>query len=184
MSSESKLLTGRLLVARPELMDPNFFQSIVFIARHDDEGALGFVLNRPVGSSLADCLGKSETPLHFFNKIPVLRGGPVGANRLAVVVFEHAMQRKAIRVRLGLPMEQLEAHLGKPNTWIYAFHGYAGWDAGQLEREIREGSWSVRRSDPVVLNLRVAAGLWPFLISGDDRWRSLLEYLPEESERN
>lgn len=183
-AAAKRSLAGKLLVARPELRDPHFFQTLVFIAHHDAEGALGFVMNRPVGASLAECIGTNEQTRPFFDNIPVLRGGPVGGARLAVVVFERPPRRKQLVAHLGLPVDQLEACLAKPNAWVRAFHGHAGWDEGQLERELAEGSWVVKPPDPVILNPRIAEGLWPFVISGDDRWRALLDYLPEESGRN
>jgi putative transcriptional regulator len=177
-----KRLSGRLLVAKPNLLDPNFMHSIVFVARHGKDGALGFILNRPLGTTVAEIVGLKETAL--FTRVPVFMGGPVGGGRLAVVVFEKKPERSSIRALLGIPVDRLEKFMDKPNSWVFAFHGYSGWGAGQLERELREDSWEVREADPIVFDSRFIRGLWPFLISNDDRWRVLIDYIPRNVEMN
>ncbi|HMP76521.1 MAG TPA: YqgE/AlgH family protein [Kiritimatiellia bacterium] len=183
MAKTPKSLKGKLLVARPGLIDPNFAQTIVYMVEHSPEGALGFVLNRPVGASLADCVSEEST-LPFFREVPVLQGGPVHGGRIAVVVFVKPPRAKSVRALCGMDVDQLQRFIGNPRAWVRAFHGYAGWDAGQLERELTEDSWLVRPVDPTVFDPRIAPGLWSFLLSGDDRWRALVDYLPKESDRN
>lgn len=184
MKSFPARLTGRLLVARPDLVDPNFVQSIIFLARHDKEGALGFILNRPIGVNLDEATQCELEDRHAFQRIPVLRGGPVGGDRLAVIVFEMTPSGRGIRSLLGLPVERIRRYLDKPNAWVRAFNGYAGWASGQLERELREGSWEIHRADPAAFDPRFARGLWPFLIARDNRWRFLQEFIPPDVERN
>lgn len=184
MKSTPARLTGRLLVARPELLDPNFSKSIVFLARHGAQGALGFILNRPIGVTLDEAIAGHENKLAVYKRVPVLRGGPVGGNRLAIIVFKSSPKGRAIRALLGMPVQRLAGFIDKPGTWVRAFQGYAGWDAGQLEREIREGSWEIHPADPFALDPRFAHGLWPFLITGDNRWRHFADFIPPEVERN
>jgi putative transcriptional regulator len=184
VKSIPKRLTGRLLVAKPDLLDPNFLQSIVFVARHGKEGALGFILNRPLGVSLAEMAAPKEYVQPYFKRVPVFSGGPVGGGRLAVVVFKEVAKRRAVRAMLGVPVDRIERYVDKPGSWVLAFHGYSGWDAGQLERELLDDSWDVREMDPVVFDSRFIKGLWPFLIAKDDRWRVMMDYIPRDVERN
>lgn len=183
MPKSPKSLRGRFLIARPGLTDPHFAQSIVFLAEHNEEGALGFILNRPLRATLADCAVEIDI-LPSFDRIPMLHGGPVGGKRIAVVVFTLTPKQRRLRALYGLSARHLDAWLDRPDTWVRGFLGCAGWDAGQLEREIREDSWLVLPADPAALHPRLASGLWPFLISGDNRWRALIDYLPEETDRN
>ncbi len=184
MKSIPKKLAGRLLIAKPDLLDPNFMQSIVYLARHDEKGALGFILNRPLSVSLAEVAGGDQPIEPCFKQIPVLLGGPVGGGRLAVIVFTQSPKRRSIRALLGVPVKRIKEYVGKPGAWVRAFHGHAGWDAGQLERELREGSWEVLHPEPAAFDARFIGGLWPFLITNDNRWRALVDFIPREVERN
>ncbi len=178
-----KSLAGSLLVAKPALCDPNFFQTIVFLARHSAGEALGFVLNRPSGCVLFECVAPEDRK-PWYDRVPVLRGGPVARQSLTVVSFRAAPRRGKISAHLDLPDAAVESELIRPNAWVRAFHGYAGWAGGQLERELREDSWELHPADRVYFDLRVAGGLWPFLIGGDDRWRELVDFFPTDPASN
>lgn len=174
---------GRVLAAMPVLTDPNFFQALVFMAEHDDKGALGFVLNRPLQKTLADVARGPELS-DALGGIPLHYGGPVQPDRLMLVLFQSGQADGAIECRLGLTLEQLEAHLGEGRSWVRAFQGYSGWGVSQLDRELREGAWKVCPPDATLFSEHLAGGLWPFFISGDHRWKALLPHLPRETERN
>lgn len=182
-SKKPRSLAGRVLAAMPTLQDPNFYQTLVFVADHGPEGALGFILNRPLDKKLGDVArGPVLTP--ELSAIPVQAGGPVQPDRLVLALFRQGSGPARIACRLNLPLEQLEAHLSESKAWVRAFAGYAGWGEGQLDREIKDGAWKICRPDPTLFTLRFARGLWPFYISGDNRWKALLPHLPPESERN
>jgi putative transcriptional regulator len=144
-------LAGRLLVASPTLVDPNFARTIVLLLDVDGDGVLGVVLNRPsevpVGEVLepwADVVGAPRV---------LFRGGPVGTDSaLAVARLVDGRQSAAEQpvgwrplfegtglVDLDAPSEVIVPALG--GMRIYA--GYAGWSVGQLDAEIAEGAWYV-----------------------------------------
>src|SRR5438270_1019665 len=80
-------LAGSLLVAHPNMLDPNFRRAVLFISAHDpDDGALGVIINRPLDKSVADMV--NETPPEELAKVPVFFGGPVERNQLMFATFE------------------------------------------------------------------------------------------------
>jgi len=176
-------LAGQVLVAAPELVDPNFVQSIIFLAQHDAQGALGFILNRPSGKVLKDMAVEDGLPERL-EGIPVAHGGPVQTEQLAVVVYAPGLQPGSMVCLLGLQAEQLEAHAEATGHFVRAYYGYAGWARGQLEAELDEKAWVVRPPDATLFDERLVRGLWPFLLHDDQRWRSLLPHLPGDAGSN
>src|SRR6184192_4376285 len=80
-------LAGSLLVAHPNMLDPNFRRAVLYISAHDPEdGAIGVIINRPLEKSVADLV--SETPPENLADVPVFFGGPVGSNQLMLAAFE------------------------------------------------------------------------------------------------
>lgn len=134
---------GHLLVAAPTLIDPNFWRTVVLIIHHDDDGALGLILNRPSLERVADHL-EEWAPLvpdpgvvHF--------GGPVQPEvAIAVLAGEHGEPTGLAGVTLGDVSDA-----GIPdNVVARVFAGYSGWGSGQLEDEIGEGSWLIVEALP------------------------------------
>src|SRR6266581_8059598 len=80
-------LAGSLLIAHPNMLDPNFRRAVLFISAHDpEEGALGVIINRPLDKQVSDLV--SEVPPAGLAEVPVFLGGPVGKNQLLFAVFE------------------------------------------------------------------------------------------------
>ncbi len=128
---------GRLVVAAPELIDPNFYRTVVFLIQHDQEGAVGVVLTRPsespVGEHLPALAGSAQEPAVVFV------GGPVEP---AVAIALEA--RPDPTVPTSLPGVGLIDVTTTPDPGpCRVFSGYAGWGAGQLEAEIAEHAWYV-----------------------------------------
>jgi putative transcriptional regulator len=152
-------LAGQLLVATPELQDPNFRQTVVYMVEHNDRGALGLVINRaighgPLGKLLAG-LGIEEGA-NGETVIPIHAGGPVERNRGFVlhsvdyrhdptVLLEEIAALSAPSVQLPEIALEQGTHQG-----LIAF-GYAGWGAQQLEGEIARGSWFAIPADEALL---------------------------------
>ncbi len=147
-------LAPGLLVAAPALGDPNFHGSLVLMAEHGGEGALGFVVNRPGTVSVADVLEGLDAGLQEAAERTgrgggqVLVGGPVSPDRLWIL---HRAGRVpaddgAIDVGGGLLLggsrELLEALVRTPDAGPFLlFLGYAGWAPLQVEREVTAGAW-------------------------------------------
>jgi putative transcriptional regulator len=142
-------LQGQLLVASPDLLDPNFRQTVVLIVRHtEDEGALGLVLNRPTRTSIKELwerLGESECT----SDAQLSLGGPCEGPLMAL----HAERGpEDMEVTAGVyfvsDSERLTQLLNQPQDVARFFFGYAGWGPGQLEMELEEGSWSTGPAGP------------------------------------
>jgi len=144
-------LGGQLLIAGPKLWDPNFRRSIVLIGHHDEAGAVGVVLNRVTEISVLEAVPPLAALVDPDE--PVYIGGPVQP-QAAVVVADFENPDRAEVIALGsigfLPEEADPDEIGGLRR-ARVFAGHAGWGAGQLERELEEGSWIVEpaRADDV-----------------------------------
>lgn len=145
---------GRLLVATPELLDPHFRHSVVYLLDVGDDGALGVIVNRPsttpVGEPLRQWAGLAKDPAVLFHGGPVSQdsalavaaiGGPVDGDR--VMGWRRVSETVGV-VDLDTPVELLGPALAE----VRVFVGYAGWSADQLQAEVEEGSWYVLPSCP------------------------------------
>src|SRR5665213_42173 len=145
-------LTGRLLVAVPGIEDPRFERAVIFLCAHDADHAMGLTVNRPVeGLTIAKLLMKLEvkSPARTLDDL-VLMGGPVEPERGFVLhTDDYANEPSSLAIAGGVALtatrEVLEAMAradGHPRRAVMAL-GYAGWQPGQLEREIRDNVWPV-----------------------------------------
>lgn len=149
------LRPGSLLVASPELLDPNFAESVVLVLEYNDEGALGVVLDRPsvvaVGAVLEGWAGLVGEPGVLFQGGPVGLDGALALALLADPADEPVAWQRCFgdvgMLDLDSPVELVDGGIAAMR--VYA--GYAGWGAGQLEAEIAEGSWYVVDSRPTDL---------------------------------
>ncbi len=146
--SEIVTIAGHLLCAVPQLLDPNFHRSIVFMLEHSEEGALGIVLNDPMPTSVADVtrglglqwLGDPDDLMRH--------GGPVEPARGWIFNDQNDWDPDAETIAPGLNLTTSLVHLKAPGgprfgdggRFIFVL-GYAGWGAAQLEAEIATGSW-------------------------------------------
>ncbi len=147
MGDESNL-TNQLLIAMPTLADPNFSQSVAYLCEHNADGALGIVINRPSGITVGELLEHLEIPLEDSEVAarPVYAGGPVQRERGFVLHRPLGDWDSSLTVAddLGVTtsrdiLEAIARDEG-PEEWLLAL-GYAGWGAGQLERELAENTW-------------------------------------------
>jgi putative transcriptional regulator len=141
-------LKGHLLVAGPALVDPNFHRSVVLVGEHGEEGALGVILNRTSESTVDEAV--PELAALVEGSAPIHVGGPVQPSAI-VVLAEFVEPERAETLVLEdigfLPSEIDPDELGELRR-ARVFAGYAGWGPGQLDDELREGSWIVEPADP------------------------------------
>lgn len=145
-------LTGQLLVAMPGLIDPSFSGTLSLICEHNDEGAIGFIINQPLEIDLATVLEQigldvSDKLKRQAKKHRVLSGGPVSVERGFVVHrntdanWQSSMKvSDEIRVTTSDDIIQAMAEDKAPSGATLIL-GYAGWAQGQLEQELLENSW-------------------------------------------
>lgn len=173
-------LTNHLLIAMPQLNDPNFAQTVALICEHSDKGALGIVLNKPLPMRLSDVFTqmKLEASSEIIAARPVLRGGPVHTDRGFVLHrpggrWDHTHKvSEQIQVTTSRDVLAAMARGEGPSDAFIAL-GYAGWESGQLEREMRDNAWLSIPMDPRVV----------FELPYEDRWAAAWRLLGVEPEQ-
>src|SRR5437773_2052980 len=175
-------LAGSLLVAHPNMLDPNFRRAVLFIYEHDSiDGAGGVIINRPLDKQVADLV--SEAPPGGLAAVPVFLGGPVGKNQLMFAAFEW---EKGTGLRLNHNVDIEEAHLRvtEDPSSIRAFVGYAGWTAGQLEAEMRQRAWILQQPTREALTPARLPKLWFEIMRGLGPWYKMLAAAPDDPSLN
>ena len=141
-----------LLVADPELRDPNFRQTVVLVSGHRGiAGPIGVIINRPTRSTLARALPDMKSLAELDDK--VYFGGPVATQALFYVFRSESKPDDAIEVAPGIYMdwgaERLKQLLSreKPTEGLRVYAGHSSWAPGQLEAEVARGSWRAARPE-------------------------------------
>jgi putative transcriptional regulator len=181
--SSSRSLAGSLLVAHPNMLDPNFRRSVLFISEHDpNEGALGVIINRPLDRQVADLV--TDTPPAGLADVPVFLGGPVGKNQLMFAAFEWK-KGDGVKLSHNVVLEQPSAAPGaKSLVTICAFVGYAGWGAGQLESEVKQKAWLLQKANRSLLKLDRLPNLWFDIMRSLGPWYKMLAAAPDDPSLN
>ena len=168
-------LQNHFLIAMPALTDSFFYRSVVYICEHDEQGAMGLIINRPTKVMLGELLDhlKINNPTDYIKNTPVLFGGPVQKGQGMVIHDQHESEWKssmqlADNVFLTTSSDILES-LGSENGPDHSLVtlGYAGWDAGQLEQELADNSWLTVPANSELL----------FDTPADDRWQAAAHLL-------
>jgi putative transcriptional regulator len=157
-------LQGKLLVSSPALHDPNFRKTVVLIAHHDEEGAMGLVLSRPSEVAAVDAVPALDGLPGATD--PVFVGGPVQPEAFMVLAeFEDVDEAAApIMEQLGfMPADAEPEDLEIRRMRLFA--GYSGWGEGQLEAELEEASW-------IVVDAQTDDA---FAHDPDELWRTVLQ---------
>lgn len=154
-------LTHHFLIAMPNMVDPYFAKSLTYICEHNEQGALGVVVNRPIDLSLQALFERINLKLELreLHDIPVYFGGPVQTDRGFVLHQPVGEWHSTLNVRdsLGLTTSRdiLEA-VGKgggPAKMLVTL-GYSGWAAGQLEHELGQNAWlTVEAGEQIIFDL-------------------------------
>ncbi len=156
--SKHSTLAGQLLVAAPEMGDPRFYHAVILMVRHDPNGALGIIVNRPIGerslASLLESLGEKDT--EAVGSVRIFAGGPVQPE-IGFVLHSTDYHRPAtvdIDGRVAMTSSpQVLRDIGNrqgPSKSLVAF-GYAGWRSGQLEGEVGQRAWLTAEDDETLL---------------------------------
>jgi putative transcriptional regulator len=135
-------LAGQLLLAAPTLRDPNFARTVVLIGVHNDDGAMGVVLNRPATVSV----GEAVPQLQAFagEHEPVYVGGPVAPESVVLLAefLEESSAGLLLLERIGFPAPDADLdELAEATSRGRVFAGYAGWSPRQLDAEVQSGDW-------------------------------------------
>ena len=174
---------GSLLVAAPQLTDPNFHRSVIFMVQHSPQGALGLIVNRPTEEEGFDRL---EPWLRELSEPAVIfAGGPVQTDALiAIGSVDPDLSSELISPIIGglssLDVSQPPDELLEGLRSLRIFRGYAGWGPGQLEDELEEGSWLVLTVQADDVFTTHPQGLWRNVLRRTGGRKALLADAPDD----
>jgi putative transcriptional regulator len=147
MGETFKSLQGKFILDSGKLAGSFFEKSVILICRHNDSGAFGLILNRPVKKVLGSAL-EGSLPKELLS-IPLYLGGPVQPEALSFLYETEEKHEYDILPRVSVSHSLQEVHeqlSAKSSINAHAFAGYSGWSSGQLENELKTGSWIVHAS--------------------------------------
>jgi putative transcriptional regulator len=165
-------LVGKLLVAAESMQDPRFIESVIYVAKDDNEGTMGFVINRPIARGPIDDLlkGFGAEAKGSNREIVIHYGGPVSSLQAFLLHSDDVTLEKSIKAKDGIAatsdIKMIEAiAMGKgPRQFVFLL-GYAGWAPGQLESEIKLNSWFAVPADQSLI----------FGKDADKKWRQAMD---------
>jgi putative transcriptional regulator len=165
-AAAQSLATGSLLVASPELSDPMFARSVVLVLRHDDQGTLGVVLNRPTNLVPATIFPELGAGIGSYEG-HLFRGGPIAPTRLLYIVRGLAAAtvngpEVVEKVFLSIDDASLPdmTRLADGTNDLRLYAGHAAWVPGQLQSEINAGGWEVLPATPEIVFHSDPGRLW------------------------
>ncbi len=176
---------GKLLIAEPFLSDSNFSRTVILLCEHGESGSVGFVLNRSTELTLGDLLPELYTP-----SLTIYQGGPVQMDTL------HMMHR--VPLLLGGNLVSPDVYWGGSYEALQEavendaynaedlrlFVGYSGWTVGQLEEEMKEGSWLVADATPHLLFETPPDQVWKEAIKLLGKDHAFLANMPVDPQLN
>lgn len=164
-------LAPGLLIAMPQLADPNFERSVVLMIEHDERGSFGLVINQPSPIKARELLESLEMAWAGADDALVWSGGPVSQTTgwvlhepVAAFADGDGTTEIAPGVALSTSPERLRALAARPPARLRMLLGYSGWGPGQLAREMAEGAWLHADLDPGII----------FDLDADAMWRAAL----------
>jgi len=181
-SGKPQNFTGQLLVAHPNMLDPNFRRSVLFISAHDlEEGAMGVIINRPLDKQVSELV--TDPAPGALADVPVFLGGPVGTNQLMFAAFDWE-GRDSLSLNQNVAIEEANQLAEQDRSAIRAFVGYAGWTAGQLESELRQHAWVLQKPSRAALKPERLPRLWFEIMHNLGPWFKMLSAAPDDPSLN
>jgi putative transcriptional regulator len=168
---DSSFLKGQLLIAMPQMNDPRFHRAVIFLCVHDQKGAMGMVINHPLPSpSFMDILSQvgvttDKVLPDSVKNVPVLAGGPVQGVHGFMIHSADFTQKDTIHVddmfSISGTVDSLRTIVGgyRPEKMLFTL-GYAGWGAGQLERELQDNVWLTTQANHELVFNTPANEMW------------------------
>lgn len=162
------ITAGTLLISSPSLNDPNFDKVIIFITENNDKGAIGFVINKLFPRTFNELIEFKSSKVFALYK-----GGPMGNENLYFIHRRPDLIKDSIPINdnifFGGNLQQVATHINNAfiqKDEIKIFIGYCGWDTGELEAEVEEGSWLISPSTDETIFSQNTYMLWEILYNG------------------
>ena len=178
-------LRGQLLIASPVIVDPNFRRTVVLIAEHGDEGAMGVVLNRPSETLVQDAASPLEVLVEPGSLI--FTGGPVEPAAVVVLAEFDDPDEAATLVVDDVGFMRSDADpvdAGDRMRRARVFAGYAGWGDGQLEAELAGEAWILEPATPDVVFAEDVDGLWSAILRRKGGEFAIIATMPPDPSMN
>lgn len=180
----SESLAGQLLLASPTLLDPNFVRSVVLIGVHNEDGAMGVVLNRPSTVTVGEAVPQLRD-LGAFETVYV--GGPVQSSSVVFLAefLEPALVGVLVLGRIGFPAPEVSVEqLTQGTERRRVFAGHAGWGRGQLDAELAGGDWIAHPAQPQDVFTEDPEELWSSVLTRKGGSYALIARMPPDPSVN
>ena len=175
-------LRGSLLIATPQLLDPNFRRTVVLVSEHNEEGAMGVILNRPSGMTVSDAAPELEPIVGA--GAAIYAGGPVQPTAGVVLAeVEHAEEPIFAEVVMLPDIDELADVAGEADR-LRVFAGYAGWGPGQLDEELERDDWIVEPARPEDVFSEDPDALWARVLTRKGGQYALVARMPDDPSLN
>ncbi|GEM_PF-82510 len=162
MGGSSQSLKGQLLLDGGMLTGSFFHRTVVFVCQHNDEGAFGLILNRRMEHTIQEL--STEIVPEKLEKTPIYVGGPVQPGALSFLITDSYLDDEEIipNVAMGHSFDRLVELCNNysPQRDIRIYSGYSGWSPGQLEAEIKRGSWTIHPANKKLVFDHEPGDLW------------------------
>ena len=178
-------LAGQLLLASPSLHDPNFVRTVVLVGVHNEEGAMGVVLNRPSTVTVREAVPQLEPAVDELE--PVYVGGPVQPTSVVCLAefLDPSLAELLVLGRIGFPAPDTGIEeLADSTARRRVFAGYAGWGDGQLDAEVDQGDWIAQVALPEDVFSDVPEDLWGSVLTRKGGSYALLARMPADPSVN
>jgi putative transcriptional regulator len=179
-----EILRGQLLIAGSGLWDPNFRRTVVLVGEHNEDGALGVVLNRPAPVSVAEAIPALASLVS--PEDPLFVGGPVQPQSAVVLAEFDDPERAGVLAfgTIGFLVGDVAADEAEGIRRARVFAGYAGWGGGQLEAEVEEASWILEPALPEDVFSARPEELWSRILRRKGGKFGLLSTMPNDPSLN
>ena len=178
-------LQGKLILDSGKLIGSYFDRTVILVCRHDESGAFGLVLNRPLKRSLGSVV---TLPLDDdLSKTSLYMGGPVQPEAFSFLIETDTRPEFEIlpQLVLGHSLEELKHHFAtKQSCRAYAFSGYSGWSPGQLEEEMKNGCWLTHPASLSLIFSPKPETLWGDILRQKGGFYELLASTPDDPSLN
>jgi putative transcriptional regulator len=178
-------LAGQLLLASPALQDPNFARTVVLVSLHNDEGAMGLVLNRPSSVTVSEAVPQLEQAVNTAERVYV--GGPVQPTSVVFLAefLDPSPAGLLVLGRIGFPAPDAGVEeLIEATSRGRVFAGYAGWGEGQLDAEIAQGDWIAQVALPEDVFTEDPEELWSAVLTRKGGSYALIARMPPDPSVN
>jgi len=177
-------LRGKLLIASPALIDPNFDRTVVLVTEHSEDGAMGIILNRPAEAPAGELLPALE---EIAGADPLFIGGPVQPEAVVLLAEFSDPSAAAWLVVADVGLASAQTDIGELSPAVRRgrfYAGYSGWGPGQLEAEMELDSWIVEPPMPAELFPDDPTSLWTDVLARMGGQYTLVSRMPDDPSLN